>query len=436
MPGCSANLRGRSGGSRTHAARFPRSFLVARLVGGVFIVFLSTFSLSKTASIHLMAQEVSPPAESEELFTRAVQDYTQNRFLMARTEFDKVHGTRAQDAQQYTTKINAYLEDMQIGADIMGRSEDELDAPSLEYAIQRYQDAVRIKPEGPGEPGKLLEKAKGLYASRAQQRSVGMQGRDADFCAKALAAAKQHRYKDAVLYSCPLANDNPAYSCGGYEAVQLCQQMSDLAKSEDSSSDESSDESSKERTIPAQTDGSNLIGKAKAAYEKNDFEKARSLLAKAPGEQKSAADDYIDKISRYQGYMAQAKQSSDASAYEEARTAFTSAASIKPDGPGDPGAQALIMQLEEGVDQFYSGDYVSATHSLETYAQGSKEKEKESLARFYLGASKLARFFITGGEDSSLQQDALHDLKIAKQAGYKAKGDDLSPRILETYNSL
>jgi hypothetical protein len=92
------------------------------------------------------------------------------------------------------------------------------------------------------------------------------------------------------------------------------------------------------------------------------------------------------------------------------------------------------MELEQGIDQFYSGDYVSATHNLESYAQESSEREP--LARFYLGASKLARFFLTGGEDANLQQDALNDLRKAKQAGFKARVQDVSPKILQAYKDL
>jgi hypothetical protein len=132
--------------------------------------------------------------------------------------------------------------------------------------------------------------------------------------------------------------------------------------------------------------------------------------------------------------MSQAEKLGKASSYEDARMAFTNAASIKPDGPGNPHEQALLMELEEGIDQFYSGDYVSATHNLEGYARDSTERAP--LVHFYLGASKLARFFVTGSEDASLQQDALNDLKMAKQAGFNAKGQDVSPRILQAYNNL
>ena len=398
---------------------FLRGFQV-----GLLLKALLALSLSVSAPLGLMGEQ----SDSDNLFARAVQDYAQNRLSDARAEFEKVQGAHAQEAKQYLAKISAYTEDMQVAAGIMQRSPDELDATSLEYAIQKYEDAIRIKPDGLWDPVQKLEKAKALYSQLAQQRSKGIAATDRDLCAKAQGAAQEHHYKQAELLSCALANDNPAYACGGDEAVHMCQQMRELAKLGGPA----------EEPQPAKHSGSgnsaSAIDKGKAAYEKNDFASARKLFAQVPSELKSAADEYLDKISRYQGFMAQAEKLSKTSAYEEARIAFTNAANIKADGPGNPRAQALLRELEEGIDQFYSGDYVSAAHNLESYARDGTEREP--LARFYLGASKLARFFLTGSEDTNLEQDALNDLKLAKQAGYKANRQDVSPRILQAYNNL
>ena len=388
------------------------------------IILAASVLLFVTAA--LPAQDNSSPSDSDTLFAHAVQDYTQNHFSDARAEFEKVQGAHAQEAQQYIAKIKAYTEDMQLATGITRRSPDELDATSVEYAIQKYEDALKIKPDGPWHPAQELEKAKTLHSQLVQQSSKGIEARDRDFCAKAQGAAQEHHYKEAQLLICPVANDNPAYSCGGDEAVHMCQQMSELARFSAPTA---------EAPVPRQPKtNTGIIDKATAAYEKNDFERARTLFAQAPAELKSAAAEYLDRISRYQGLISQAEKLSKTSSYENARIAYTSAANIKPDGPGDPRAQALLMELEEGIDQFYSGDYVSATHNLEGYARDSTEKAP--LVHFYLGASKLARFFLAGSEDASLRQDALNDLKTAKQAGFNAKGQDVSPRILQAYNDL
>jgi tetratricopeptide (TPR) repeat protein len=385
---------------------------------------ISIFLWLLTALVASCAIYAAPlPQDGDELFTQAVQDYSQNRFSDAGAKFANVQGAHAQEAQQYIAKIKAYKDAMGVAKGIMDRSADELDASSLEFAIQKYEEALKIKPDGPWHPAEEMEKAKARKAQIDQKHAATSQAMDRDFCQKALGAKELHHYKEAAQFSCPLANDNPGYSCGGDEAVHLCEQMTELAKMDHSEAPQ----------VQTATRSSNL-DKAQAAYDKNDFQRARVLFGLAPADVRTAADEYVDKISRYQDSMAQGEKLSKAGQYEEARTAFANAANIKPDGPGDPPAKALLMELAEGLDQFYSGDYASASQHLDAYARASTEKQP--LAHFYLGASKLARFFLTGSEDASLRQDAMNDLKIAKQAGFKADGQDVSPKIMQAYKDL
>jgi tetratricopeptide (TPR) repeat protein len=365
----------------------------------------------------------SPQAEGDELFAQAVQDYNQNRLSDAAAKFQKVQAAHSQEAQQYLARIKAYKDAMALAKGIIDRSPDELDASSLEFAIQKYEEALKIKPDGPWHPTEEMAKAKALKAQIDKKHAVTSMAMDRDFCQKALSAKEQHRYKEAAQFSCPLANDNPGYSCGGDEAVHLCEQMTELAKVEHSEAPQ----------VQTATGSSNL-DKAQAAYEKNDFQRARILFGSAPADVRSAANEYLDKISRYEDSVTQGEKLGKAGQYEEARIAFANAANIKPDGPGDPRAKALLMELAEGLDQFYSGDYASASQHLDAYARASTENQP--LVRFYLGASKLARFFLTGSEDASLRQDAMNDLKIAKQAGFNADGQDVSPKIMQAYKDL
>ena len=92
------------------------------------------------------------------------------------------------------------------------------------------------------------------------------------------------------------------------------------------------------------------------------------------------------------------------------------------------------MELFLGLDQFYSGDYQSAIQHLQNCAKTGTQKQP--LVRFYLGASELAKYFVTGAEDTTLHQEALNDLKQAKQAGFNPSGQDLSPKILQVYKDL
>jgi hypothetical protein len=362
----------------------------------------------------------------EDLYNQAVRDYTQNQFISAQEKFKAVSGTHAQDAQQYLAKIKGYQAAMSGATSILDRSADERDANSLEYVVKELQEAMKIKADGPGHPAQLLEKAQQQRTQILQKNAASVAARDRDFCAQALDAEQSHHYKQAALFICPVANDNPAYSCGGDEAVHKCEQMNDLAKDEKIPAPAVEDH-------PALVANSSL-DKAKAAFDRNDFARALTLFRQISGDAKAAADAYIDKISRYQDAMTLGAKSLQDSKYEDAGAAFRSAANIKADGPGAPQAQALLMELMLGLDQFYSGNYASATQHLETYAHESSDRKP--LVHFYLGASKLSRFFVTGEGDANLRQDALADLKVAKQAGFKASGQDVSPKILQAYKDL
>jgi len=353
-----------------------------------------------------------PQADQDRLFSQAAKDYNNNLFSNAQAEFEKVQGSRAQEARQYVDKIKAYNNAMYTANDIMRRDVDELDPKSAESAIQEYDKAIMIKADGPGNPQVKLSSAKhvkDLVVGRIKKTMDGL-------CKSALDAHGKHRYPEAAGYACHLADQELTYSCGGEEADNLCQKY----------------EADSKNPKPPQQPPSNLpeiLIEGKTAYEGNDFKGAGILFAKVSSD--PTAKEYLDKMSRYQSYMSQAVQLKKDSKYEDARAAFTSASDIKSNGPGNPRAGALQMELAEGLDQFFSGDYAAAIQHLDDYARGGGEKQP--LAHFYLGASKLGRFYVTGSEDASLQRDALTDLKSAKKAGFKAESQDVSPRILQVY---
>jgi tetratricopeptide (TPR) repeat protein len=366
-------------------------------------------------------------SDQDALFAQGVDAYNKNQFLQALEKFQQISGPHTQEAQQYTGKMKSYQEAMQLAKGIMDRSPDERDATSLEYAIQQFQRAIQIKPDGPWQPADQLAKARDLKAQVEKAHAAVSKTMDADFCAKALAAAAERHYKEAAQFSCPLANDNPGYSCGADEAVHLCQLNTDLAKLE---------KTTPERSTPSVEPATHsaAIDNARAAYDRNDLERARTLFQRVDADSKPTADDFLDKISRYTDAMTHGEKLSRDGQYDQARAAFLAAAAIKPDGPGDPQNRASATELFLGLDQFYSGDYASAIQHLQDCARTGTQKQP--LVRFYLGASELAKFFVTGSEDSSLHQEALNDLKQAKQAGFKTTGQDVSPKILRVYKDL
>jgi tetratricopeptide (TPR) repeat protein len=375
----------------------------------------------------------SPQSNQDAVFTQAVDAYNHNQFPEATEKFKQVSGVHAQEAQQYIAKMKAYREAMEVANSVTARSPDERDANSLTYAIQQYQKAISIKPDGPWQPAEQLAKARAMKVEVEKAHAAISQTMDSQFCAKALAAAQDKHYKEAADLSCAVANDNPGYSCGGDEAVHLCQVNTDMAKLEGPEKTEPSAKPTPSAQ-PASEARASGLDNAKAAYDSNDFPRARTLLQHIEPQFKPAAVEFLDKIARYTSAMTNGEKLSRAGQYDAARDAFLSAASIKVDGPGDPRGRASMMQLFLGVDHFYSGDYPSAIQQLQECTHS--DLQKQPLIRFYLGASELARFFVTGSEDSNLHQEALNDLKQAKQAGFQVPGNDVSPKILQVYKDI
>lgn len=381
--------------------------------------------------------------DTGDVFSQAVDAYNKNQFPQALTKFQQVTGPHTQEAQQYINKINSYQEAIQVAQSAMGRSPDEQDANNLAFAIQQLQKAIQIKPDGPFNPQDRLARAREMKAQFEKSHAASSQAMDTEFCTKALAAAQEHHFKEAAQLICAVANDNPGYSCGGDEAVHMCQVNTDLANMGKGSNEGSPAERTTPDRVPVNTTSSPAgpvansavspaLDKAKAAYDSNNFDRARALLQQAGSD--AAAADYLDKISRYTGAMANAEKLSRAGQYDSARQNFLAAAAIKPDGPGEPQSRAAAMQLLFGLDQFYSGNYQSAIQNLQDCARSSAQKQP--LIHFYLGASKLGKYFVTGSDDPGLQQDALNDFRVAKQAGFKATEQDISPKILQAYKDL
>src|SRR6266852_1045751 len=409
------------------SARAAKGRILPRALIPVLVVGLAL----AIPRLGLAAYQASSEAEQQERYNQAVQAYTQNRFTDARTLFEGVRGSHSEEAKKYLVNINAYREAMQVADDAMRRSPDELDAANLDFAIGKYQEAIAIKSDGPWNPKEKLEKAIAQKGKILLQSRPSTEARDRNFCDKLLKATAAHAYDQAKYLACALANDDPGYSCGGDEALRLCQQMKELAQigsRHSGSAPKTQDGSS--ASIPRDANQKSVFDTAKAAFEANDFEKARVAFQRVAGEEKASAQEYLAKIGQYENSMRQgAKLSQQDEKYGEARAAYQDAAKIKPDGPGNPQEQAGLMALQEGVSEFYDGNYSQAGQSLSDYVQDNTQKA--DIAHFYMGACELARFFLTGDQDGSLREQALGDFRKAKEAGFRPKNHEVSPKILK-----
>ncbi len=400
----------------------------------LILILISGFALGIPRA-GFAADQASSDSEQQDRFNTAVQAYTKNSFTDARTLFEGVRGSHSEEAKTYLGKIKAYREAMDLADKDMQRSPDELDVGNLDFAIREYQEAIAIKSDGPGDPKGKLDKATSQRARLLQQNGPSTEARKRNFCDKMQKASAARSYDQAKYMACALANDDPAYPCGGYEAVYLCKQMEELAKTGPRLAGNAP---KLPDALPAQTSSEGKtkdpFEKAKAAFDANDFDGARIAFQRVVGDQKAAAQEYLQRIGQYQNSMKQGAKLSQDGKYEEARASYQDAAKIKPDGPGNPQEQAALMTLQLGISEFYGGNYTQASDALAAYVQDNTQKA--DLAHFYMGASVLARFLLGGSQDGSLREQALSDFRKAKEAGFHPKNLDVSPKILKAYDDL
>src|SRR5215475_7687236 len=144
----------------------------------------------------------SPSSPDEQAYRDAVQAYTQNHFAEAISKLGQISGAHAGEAKKYIDNIKAYKEDMELADTQMARSSDELDQDNLDFAIQRYQNALKIKADGPWQPKDKLNKAIALKQRILEQTRASTEARDKNLCAKALDASRIYHFKDAAYLAC------------------------------------------------------------------------------------------------------------------------------------------------------------------------------------------------------------------------------------------
>ncbi|MGH9530879.1 MAG: hypothetical protein ACRD2Q_00700, partial [Terriglobales bacterium] len=109
--------------------------------------------------------------------------------------------------------------------------------------------------------------------------------------------------------------------------------------------------------------------------------------------------------------------------------------------PKETGTQApkatseADVLLATAIGEFYKGSYEDAEFHIRLYLENNGGKA--GLGNFYLGVSRLTRYFLRGAkpDDRRLMDDGLTALKAAKKtSGFKAPGEQyLSPKILKLY---
>jgi hypothetical protein len=198
-----------------------------------------------------------------------------------------------------------------------------------------------------------------------------------------------------------------------------------------------------------------------AAYEKNDFTAARTVLSGISGTYQEQAQKYIANIDRFNQAMKEGSNREKAGENKSAIAAYQKALAIKSNGPLNPkdkiaNLQKIIAQSEmanqayavppaptpqdqtllSAIQEYYRGDYALAENHLATFA-GTSEKQN-ALAHFYLGASRLCRYYLATDdtEKNKLWHSALAELQSAKRTpDFVAPKSMVSPRVIEVYET-
>jgi hypothetical protein len=91
--------------------------------------------------------------------------------------------------------------------------------------------------------------------------------------------------------------------------------------------------------------------------------------------------------------------------------------------------------LATAIGEFYKGSYEDAEFHIRLYVENNGGKA--ALGNFYLGVSRLTRYFLRGAklDDKRMMDDGIAAFKLAKKtSGFKAPGEQyLSPKILKLY---
>lgn len=98
-------------------------------------------------------------------------------------------------------------------------------------------------------------------------------------------------------------------------------------------------------------------------------------------------------------------------------------------------SEADVM-LAKGIREFYQGLFEKAETHISDYLDVNGSKT--GLSHFYMGASKLTRFYLSGERDAGLKRDADAAFRLAKNtSGFRPPGESyLSPKILKAYQDV
>jgi len=279
------------------------------------------------------------------------------------------------------------------------------------------------------------------------QRNQPLRAKDEAAMTAGKAAVAEHRFQDAIRAFQSVTSKRYKEEVSRYLTSVIPDAQKALA----------TEQQAKKREEEARN--ADTLKKGMEAYQRNDFEVAKSLLAKVTGSNAAAAQHTLQDIGNYTTGYAEAFKLEKTGKYKQALERYRALLSIKADGPWEVSQKAARMQqllkaaaeakahaaappvlspedtgLAQGVDSFYRGEFQEAASKLATY---SGEGPRKALAVFYLGACELSLYYLAPSDKApkEMYDLAVEHFRSARQLAPKFAPPEqyVSPRILKVF---
>lgn len=355
---------------------------------------------------------------NEDRFQEGVQAFNAGHFDDAKQKFQNVRtGPRVEEARQYVnSKIPAAIQ----------AKEREASAGAEAAVNQKFDQAVQAynRNDFNGARSLFSQVTGGSRAGDAQNYLNRMKQYDAAMAeGERLASAKNYKaaqgsYNEAAT----LKGDGPGDPRG------KANQMASLGSGSTAAAPVTTATAPPPVTTSSTTTAPPRAPVALAVKEpskpKVDVGK---LLAEA--ESAKAKGDIASAKSKYIAVLAADERNAQARVGLETLPKETGPAQQKASSEAD-------VMLAKGIREFYQGLFEKAETHISDYLDVNGSKT--GLSHFYMGASKLTRFYLGGERDAGLKRDADAAFRLAKKtSGFNPPGESfLSPKILKAYQDV
>jgi hypothetical protein len=357
--------------------------------------------------------------KNEDRFQEGVRAFNQGAYDDARQKFQNVRtGPRAEEARQYiNSKIPAAIQ----------AKEREASAGDEAAVNQKFEQGVQAfnRNDFNGARSLFSQVSSGSHAGDAQNYLSRMKQFESAMAeGDRLAAAKNYKaaqgsYNEAAT----LKGDGPGDPRG------KASQMASLASGSSTTAPVTA--AAKPPPVITTTTAPPPVTRAPVAAAVKEPSKPKVDVSKllAEAEAAKSSGDIASAKSKYIAVLAADERNVQAKVGLESLPKETGPTEKKASSEAD-------VMLAKGIREYYQGLFEKAEVHIDDYL--NVNGSKTGLSHFYMGASKLTRYYLSGERDTGLKRDAEAAFRLAKQtAGFKPPGESfVSPKILKAYQDV